>query len=1581
MASPERVRRIYHISDIHVRLYDRRVEYDAVLQRLLEYIRAEASPSAIIVLTGDIMHTKNRLSPESLAFVCRMLRSLADLHPTFVIAGNHDMLMNHSDCLDTITPIVDALNHPSLFYCKYTGVTTFRNVHLAVSSLVDRGFCAAKDVPVRSDGEFRIALYHGMVGTIRTSRGTSLSGEYSVADFDGFDAVLLGDIHKHMYLNEQRTMAYASSLCSQNFSETDDHHGVLVWELHGDSTETRRVSSFYHPIVNEFAHREYRVDDAHPWLNGDDAHVPCLPPHGRVRVDDQATSRSDFLGVLSRLQQRMHACTFVEACIRPSAAGTRRRGEGGATCVAAQPSHALVPMRELCAEYLARHGDAMATAPTVQKTVDLLCTATEQQPQMGTTWTVESMCFTNLMGYGDGAKHTLDFSLLSEPIVGIFAPNSHGKSSLFDIICYLLFGRMIRTSKVQESLWNILNSAADAGEGELFVRVGASVYRVHKRFTRDRRDRSRVKTTADTVHELIEADDSVEEADRSSTIVFRGTRYRLTSKFDDKHGEKTSFASHIGTYEQFVFSNVYIPNKTKSFARGMTQTERKDMLIQLLCIPSIPSHAQSLQSESTVMSRRLKSKRAKQEQMTKEYNDDAKLELDLQLEQRSRALLAADERLQARRASLEQTRRQWEQRQRLRGLRRDYEASCSQRTSIARDIGSLESRLSPESLDVLAERKRAFDAGRVAQMRELQDEIEGLLSSLLVERAAVGSAVLDGAMTADVVQARLDETARIRDSEIARIERLTTDDKAGRDQYKERARDSRHRLEVEGKRLVEMSHDYPLQRTLRQSLDALREQASAASSADLVERKRAHDEARLQRRRALQAELDACQLEMRVLVDCSFRNEPERSVSELGELCASYDGEIAALTKQRHEEREHIQEYVDPMCGLRRVYKEDHRRISESLATQRAILCEMERRDDGATASDEGLRELEAEHHARLDQYIEQIESGKQQLAQHTQRIADYARFAHDDHDREDLQRRRDAFAGFAFNPECAQCQANPTRKEVMLIDERLREIDERAEQREVAKRQKSESEQRVAAIAEQIQQACGLHDAEATGWGARHSAYLARLQDKRRLEDQRRAVHDLDALLDRTRRDWRESDARACYKRYKRAALTHSATTEKLADVSDARAQLAAFIKNEQTTRHNATIHERIATLTSQLSGPNDDAIDREYAQHVAHCAQLDSTTREYERVALNNSRHRAQQDQCAQIQAELDELRRVWRGSSSKQRYTDYKRAQATHTDTIKTLHRLEEQRELHSAKAHNESVRAHNTHAQARIDDSRRRLRERAEMTYDEYDANLAIRAQVQPLREALARVDAQCARLEGELSPFGASDDEAEISEADVERLQAGFDADQSTHDELQAACASTRSSLASFVAERRKNSERHTKIHTLEQDIRAIELSLEMLSERGVVACWFERALTMIQRAVNSFASPLLGRSLSFTCVGDKIEIGFTSDAHETSIPVFGGMESVVVDLAIQMALAELTRSVRCSLFIIDEAFFVMDQHNRMQLPRLLHELQQKYRHVFVISHDSFIHDVIHQEIQIRTHNHSKTIQITGASLS
>jgi DNA repair exonuclease SbcCD nuclease subunit len=70
-----------------------------------------------------------------------------------------------------------------------------------------------------------------MIGTVKLQNLYESKGGLSVEDFKGYDYVLLGDIHRHQYLNEEKTIAYASSLISQNFSENDIYHGYILWDI------------------------------------------------------------------------------------------------------------------------------------------------------------------------------------------------------------------------------------------------------------------------------------------------------------------------------------------------------------------------------------------------------------------------------------------------------------------------------------------------------------------------------------------------------------------------------------------------------------------------------------------------------------------------------------------------------------------------------------------------------------------------------------------------------------------------------------------------------------------------------------------------------------------------------------------------------------------------------------------------------------------------------------------------------------------------------------------------------------------------------------------------------------------------------------------------------------------------------------------------------------------------------------------------------------------------------------------------------------------------------------------------------
>jgi DNA repair exonuclease SbcCD nuclease subunit len=86
----EKINKIYHIADVHVRNVKRHKEYQLVFKRLYSYIKKTKSNDDIIYVAGDIVHAKTDMSPELVALVSDFFRKLGDLAPTIIITGNHE---------------------------------------------------------------------------------------------------------------------------------------------------------------------------------------------------------------------------------------------------------------------------------------------------------------------------------------------------------------------------------------------------------------------------------------------------------------------------------------------------------------------------------------------------------------------------------------------------------------------------------------------------------------------------------------------------------------------------------------------------------------------------------------------------------------------------------------------------------------------------------------------------------------------------------------------------------------------------------------------------------------------------------------------------------------------------------------------------------------------------------------------------------------------------------------------------------------------------------------------------------------------------------------------------------------------------------------------------------------------------------------------------------------------------------------------------------------------------------------------------------------------------------------------------
>lgn len=191
--------RIAHLADIHVRGLTRHDEIRTVIEAFCKSARERQVD--IIVIAGDIWHTKTTgLSPESIELMTWMFRAMTEIAPVYVTLGNHDGALTNMTRQDAISPIVEAINDPRLILCKHSGMYRIDDgVWLCVYSLFDKeNWDKVRPDPV----EYNIAVYHGSVGGAVSEDGWVLKAETTVQFFEeqGYDIVLLGDIHKQQYL-------------------------------------------------------------------------------------------------------------------------------------------------------------------------------------------------------------------------------------------------------------------------------------------------------------------------------------------------------------------------------------------------------------------------------------------------------------------------------------------------------------------------------------------------------------------------------------------------------------------------------------------------------------------------------------------------------------------------------------------------------------------------------------------------------------------------------------------------------------------------------------------------------------------------------------------------------------------------------------------------------------------------------------------------------------------------------------------------------------------------------------------------------------------------------------------------------------------------------------------------------------------------------------------------------------------------------------------------------------------------------------------------------------------------------------
>jgi DNA repair exonuclease SbcCD ATPase subunit/DNA repair exonuclease SbcCD nuclease subunit len=530
----ERIDKIFHVSDIHIRTLKRHTEYREVFKNMFAYIDANSTCNSIVVVTGDIVHSKLDMSPELVQMLVEFFNGFKI--STIVILGNHDMNLNNMHRVDAVSPVLDVINNDNIIFIKENGLFEFGGVtwnHMAVD-VAPAEYIKAEDF----DAPYKIALHHGAVNTAKTDIGYQISNEHVTVDmFKGHDITLLGDIHKPaQFLDDEHTVAYPGSLIQQNHGEALDH-GILVWDVEARRAEFVEIQNDYGYVTIE--------------TNGTSivASPHRMPNKPRIRIKFHDTSAADMQKLIATIRKKYNV---QDITVQRSSAISNSN---------ATSSFSIGNVRDaeyqntLITDYIEVNYPQATSAELdairhINRTINSKLPAVESIRH--TTWHPISFEFDNMFSYGEG--NVIHFDNLKD-VCGLFAANTSGKSSLLDAITYTIFDKCSKTGKANE----VLNNKKNWFRGVFKFEMNGVTYTIERRGLQNKKKETHVKVDVDFYTES----ENLNGEERSDT--------------------NKAIRRYLGTYDDFILTAFSLQADNNNFIEK-SQKERKDLLSQFLDI-------------------------------------------------------------------------------------------------------------------------------------------------------------------------------------------------------------------------------------------------------------------------------------------------------------------------------------------------------------------------------------------------------------------------------------------------------------------------------------------------------------------------------------------------------------------------------------------------------------------------------------------------------------------------------------------------------------------------------------------------------------------------------------------------------------------------------------------------------------------------------------------------------------------------------------------------------------------------------------------------------------------------------------
>lgn len=538
---------VIHIADIHIRLLNRHTEYREIFNKLYEDIKT-APKNTVIVVAGDIVHSKTNLTPELVNITSDFLYNLSKLKPTILIAGNHDVNLKNKSRLDSLSPIINNIKRNqndfeenNLIYLKDNGLYKIANCLFSVFSVFNKPteYNILEDVdPLLFLGiEHKIALYHGVVNGAKTDTGHVLeNSNVNKHSFRNFDIAMLGDIHlANQSMNDSGTIKYCGSLITQNHGETNDK-GYLFWDLNTKQSKHIEIPNDYGFYTINVNNNEILTD------------LTLISNKPYLRIISKGTSKLEIAKLVEQLKSKYD---IQELVINSDIKDAIKKNKTSEFNVANfyNEKYRLDILKEYINE---EYPNASVDLTILEQINSDMSSIIQQKDTISHNWTPLSFDFSNMFSFGE--NNHISFDKISG-VFGLFGKNYNGKSSVIESLIYCIFDKCPKTNR---SL-HVLNSNQDDFSCVFSFELNNEIYTIEKY---GKRNKTSVKVDIDFSKKTIDG----------NVISLNG---------EQRSDTNNNIRKYLGTYDDFILTTISSQSHTPEFA-DKTQGERKTILSSFL---------------------------------------------------------------------------------------------------------------------------------------------------------------------------------------------------------------------------------------------------------------------------------------------------------------------------------------------------------------------------------------------------------------------------------------------------------------------------------------------------------------------------------------------------------------------------------------------------------------------------------------------------------------------------------------------------------------------------------------------------------------------------------------------------------------------------------------------------------------------------------------------------------------------------------------------------------------------------------------------------------------------------------------